>query len=96
MIRKLFNRLKHPIATPLTYQEESAAYRFLTRELRTLHASERDNLDVDPNLPAILRAVHEGRDLDAIEMTNRHITDAGRAWRAKQGIHYTTNGRARG
>lgn len=81
---------------PLTREQEMAAYHFLTVVLRTLHHTERDNLDAHPLLPKILRDVHEGRDLDAIEMTDSCITDAGRAWRAKQGIRYTTNGRARG
>jgi hypothetical protein len=79
----------------LTAEQRSEAYRFLTRELRTMHHTERTNLDACPALTDILRAVHEGRDLDAIEMSSHCITDAGKAWRLKQGIHYTTNGKAR-
>lgn len=67
------------------------AYSRLTREIRTMHHTERDILDADPNLDAILTAVHEGRDQDAVALSAHIHTERGDAWRAKQGITTRTN-----
>lgn len=80
---------------PMPEDQKSEAYRHLTRELRTMHHTERDNLDKCPALADILLAVHDARYLDAIDMSEHCITTAGTAWRAKQGIPWSTNGFAR-
>jgi hypothetical protein len=67
----------------MDHADEMKAYERLTRELRTMHHSERDKLDAMPNLAEILRAVHEGREHDAIAMTHTCITAYGNAWREK-------------
>jgi len=79
-------------AQDMTNEDRSYAYARLTREIRTMHHTERDMLDASPQLDTILLAVHERRELDAIELTMPMHTDRGDAWRAKQGITYRTNG----
>jgi len=67
------------------------AYYRLTREIRSMHHTERTALDNSANYLTALTAVHEGRDSDAIALTDNLMTEAGDAWRAKQDITSRTN-----
>lgn len=68
----------------MTGTDRMKAYERLTRQLRTMHHTERTILDTDLFFEAILAAVHEGRDQDALDMAQHIRTAAGDAWRARR------------
>lgn len=68
----------------MTGTDRMKAYERLTRQLRTMHHTERTILDTDPAYEAILTAVHEGRDKDALDLAQHIHTAAGDAWRARR------------
>jgi hypothetical protein len=64
-------------------QDKARAYTRLTRELRAMHHTERTILDTHPDYEAIMLAVHEGRDADALNLAQPIHTEAGDAWRIR-------------
>jgi hypothetical protein len=72
----------------MTSQEDMDAYETLTRKLTRMHASERDILDQSVVYRAALNAVIIGNTERAQELVTNIRTDAGDAWRAKQGITF--------
>lgn len=65
------------------------AYRILTRELTNMHHSERTALDnAGWKYRAALDLVKACKGAEAVELVIPMVTDAGQAWRAKQGLRF--------